>query len=358
MDQPLHENWVLMARVLAGEANTDEVRLLHNVLSEDEALSQQYELMTRLWKEEQNNPEIQFQNSDNEIQHIINLAEDNYKESLVSKPWFKTGSIRKVAIASISIAACFLLVFLGYKNFSTGSYQQPKVVQQVLKADNGTRSRNILPDGSVVWLNAGSSLVLSDEFKKGNRNVTLTGEAYFEVVKNPYPFIVHASGINIKVVGTAFNVKSYPADKTVETTLFHGIIKLSRHGDLKNEFTLKPNQKFIISRKELLAKNIEDHPLETTGIIKVIESKSENLFDEKAWIYNRLEFRGDDFETLADKLDRWYDVKIRFTDVEVKKLQFNGSFTNETIEDALKALQIANPFSYKINDHEILIGSY
>ena len=100
-----------------------------------------------------------------------------------------------------------------------------------LLSTKGSRSRSLLPDGTTVWLNAGSKLYYENDFN-GTREVRLEGEAFFDVVKQTdRPFIVHTSGIDIKVLGTAFNVKSYPEDKTVETTLYRGLVQVFRQED-------------------------------------------------------------------------------------------------------------------------------
>ena len=105
---------------------------------------------------------------------------------------------------------------------------------KTLSAENGSRTRTILPDGSTVWVNAGSHISFDNDFKGQTREVTLNGEAYFDVVKNPkQPFIVHVSGYDIRVLGTAFNVKSYPGDKTIETTLLRGLVQVTKQGETK-----------------------------------------------------------------------------------------------------------------------------
>jgi transmembrane sensor len=93
-------------------------------------------------------------------------------------------------------------------------------------------------------------------------------------------------------------------------------------------------------------------------ISHIDSTKKENERIETAWVYSRLEFRGDKFSALAQKLQRWYNVTINFTDDKVKELEFNGSFEKETVEQAFAALKVANSlFTYKIENHEIFVGS-
>lgn len=243
-----------------------------------------------------------------------------------------------------------------------------KTEQDPIVANNGSRSRSLLPDGTTVWLNAGSKLHYENDFNGATREVRLEGEAFFDVIKQPErPFIVHTSGINIKVLGTAFNVKSYPEDKTVETTLYRGLVEVSRQEDITEKtIQLKPNEKLILAKQAAIEEpELSDvkapvkKQLPANFVITHIDStKKESERFETAWLYSRLEFRGNRFEELAHKLERWYNVTIVFTDDNVKNLNFNGSFEKENVEQAFKALKVAVPsFIYKIENHEISVSS-
>jgi transmembrane sensor len=172
------------------------------------------------------------------------------------------------------------------------------------------------------------------------------------------------------VLGTAFNVKSYPEDKTVETTLYRGSVKVFRHEESeKQAFHLKPNEKLTLLKE---AATVPENLSQTTTtlspdkaipaiptIAHIDSTKKENERIETAWVYNRLEFRGDNFEELAKKLERWYNVRVVFTDEKVKQLTVDGSFEKETVEQAFVALKTGFPITYKMNlsNHEIFVGS-
>ena len=249
----------------------------------------------------------------------------------------------------------------------TGCSKRQRNIQDPIIANKGSRSRSLLPDGTTVWLNAGSKLHYENDFNGSTREVRLEGEAFFDVVKQPHrPFIVHTSGIDISVLGTAFNVKSYPEDKTVETTLYRGLVQVSRQEDItKKQIELKPNEKLILLKQA--AKDEENLSLVNASpvvqtprsvIITHIDStKKESERFETAWLYSRLEFRGNNFEELAHKLERWYNVTIEFTDEKVKKLNVTGILESETVEQAFVALKEAFPINYKIKNHEILVSS-
>ena len=164
-------------------------------------------------------------------------------------------------------------------------------------------------------------------------------------------------------MGTAFVVKSYPQDETVETTLLRGIIEVSRK-DYPDDpkVILKPNEKLIFSKQ--LENEVHHHTNDTSGNYKTtaigeisVAAVSITIPDsnkvETSWVYNRLVFDGDSFQELAEKMERWYNVKITFSNNELLHYRFKGAFANETIKEALNALQLTANFSYKINNNEI-----
>ena len=115
----------------------------------------------------------------------------------------------------------------------------------------GSRTKLLLPDSTQVWLNSGSKLSYNKTYGNGTREVTLSGEAYFDVVKNPaHPFIIHTVNIDIKVLGTAFNVKSFPGEKNTETSLIRGSIEVTFKNRPSEKIILKPNEKLITANEE------------------------------------------------------------------------------------------------------------
>jgi len=361
--------WILMARSLNDEATIQEKEELDDILRRNENLQQQYDLLCRIWSDKtarHNNAENSTVNK--AVSKIITLAElekIQFDDGPKSKKFFRK---RRIILASLVVFVIASAVFIWiYSQSSPAIIPQS---QETIAVQNGSRSRSMLPDGTTVWLNAGSKLFYDDNFSGATREVRLEGEAFFDVVKQPQrPFIVHTSGIDIKVLGTSFNVKSYPDDKTVETTLYHGSVKIFRENESeKSAIVLKPNEKVIIPKD---AATTNDHvSLKSEALVSEIKStsfilthidstKKENERIETAWMYSRLVFKGDSFEELARKMERWYNTTIVFEDEEVKQLKFVGSFEKETLEEALLALKTGNSaFNYKIKGHEIFISSY
>ncbi|HEV8282988.1 MAG TPA: FecR family protein [Chitinophagaceae bacterium] len=365
MEYPEHI-WVLMSRNLSGEATPQENEELMQMLQQQPQLMQQYDLLKSLWNAKENKKEIEI--GTGKISHILQLSavEDALKEdndiSAASAVIYRRRKIFRWAaiLIGISVFAWALTKWI-FSSRPSSSYE--------IVAQKGSRTRTILPDGSTVWVNAGSKIIYEPNFNARNREITLYGEAYFDVVKESgRPFIVHTGHINIKVLGTVFNVKSYPEDKTIETTLIKGLVQITTANTKQAPIYLHPNQKIILPQlpadgdSKSQTSTADDGKLEkntatTSAITNLDSSLKENELMETAWIYNRLEFRGDSFTELAKKLERWYNIAIHFEDEQVKKLTFNGSLENETITQAFHALQTANSFNFKIKDNEIFIRS-
>jgi ferric-dicitrate binding protein FerR (iron transport regulator) len=369
MEKP-EEIWFLLSRNLSGEATAQEKEALMEALRHQPALMQQYELIQRLWKpgSQTGNEEVESRVSSilrksalEEEQQITRTPQNTaqpQRNTAAQQPQ-SLPRIRKL-YRMIAVAAAILIAATSTWYITT---QRQETGNEII-AKKGSKTRTILPDGSTVWLNAGSSLQYDPNFSGPIREVTLQGEAYFDIVKQPQkPFIVHAGNINIKVLGTAFNVKSYAEEKTIETTLIRGLVQITREGGNKEApVYLHPNQKIILLRAppaEAIAadKKEEANALHTKnpGIINLDSNLSEKERFETAWVYNRLEFRGETFEELAQKLERWYNITIHFEEAQVRKLEFNGSLENETVEQAFAALAAAVPFSFRVQEHDIYI---
>ena len=353
--------WQLMARNISGEATNEEIAIFQDFLSQNPAIQQQYEVMRGLWHTSSTHVNNSAENENDIIDRLaISIEDENL--ALFEQ---QVRNIKKRRIITWIAVAC--MAGVGFFLLSVFDFFQPKTVHtaKVIEAPNGSRVKSQLPDGSVVFLNAGSALTFN-QFSDSLREVTIIGEGYFDIIRDEKrPFVVHADNIDINVLGTRFTVRSYPGDDAVETTLLHGEVELKRLGD-QVPIRIKPNQKIKVTKQSNLEKNQVSGStnntmtvFEKSYFISTIDSALKNTdLSETAWIYNRLIFRGDKFDQLARKMERWFNVKIIFTDDQVKSLSFNGSFENETINQALTALQIAEPFKFKINEsNEVYISA-
>jgi ferric-dicitrate binding protein FerR (iron transport regulator) len=207
----------------------------------------------------------------------------------------------------------------------------------------GQKSVMLLDDGTKVWLNADSKLTYSKNFgKNGLREVHLEGEAFFDVVKNPEaPFIVHTSALNIRVLGTSFNVKSYADDSRIETTLVEGKVEIDKLVDrtrTRRNVVLQPNQKATFSKESM--------------DINVKEVAAEEVV---AWRNDRLVFKSEPFGEVVKQLERWYNVKIHVENEEYAICPLTASIEKETLEEILNFLAVTHKIGFAISGSDVYI---
>ena len=381
----LNENLVkLQARKLAGEASAEELHELSVHLQNHPEDQYFFELLQNFWdqpkhKETVSTSEEDFLNAHFEyIMHQAEFESDEAPDELnntVEKQEEINESKPKSVIISlvrwVSIAAAITALFFGAKqlvklNSIDGLLSQKNEVL----AKPGAKSKMVLPDGTIVWLNSGSKLTYAGSFKDSVRSVELDGEAFFDVTKDAkHPFIVHTSGIDIRVLGTAFNVKSYSTEATIEATLIRGLIEVVKKNESQSpKIILRPHEKLVFNKEEqtivksssiinadnIIAKKVELAPKEIS-ITPLPKNRPDTALVETSWVYNKLIFEGDTFSEIAIKMERWFNVHISFKDKKVSEYRFRGVFENENVEQALKALQLTASFKYKINGNEIEI---
>ncbi len=260
-----------------------------------------------------------------------------------------------------SVAAAVLLIIgLGSIFFAEEKTAPATVYAKTYQTKAGERKKIMLPDGSTVWLNSKSTLKLDENFNESNRLVSLQGEGYFDVTHSKKPFKVETSEFEINVLGTAFNVKSYPDEITSEATLIRGLITMQpiNGGGI---ITLKPSQKITLYKKTTTETTLPQqkrqlkisHPEIT---IDHYQLARDSTVVETAWVQNKIEILDQEFGEIRPLLEKWYNVKITFTSPELEKYVFTATFSKETVEDALKALKEVEKFNYEIKGDQIKIS--
>ncbi|MDR0430530.1 MAG: FecR domain-containing protein [Tannerellaceae bacterium] len=225
------------------------------------------------------------------------------------------------------VAVGCMLVFVTW--WTTISYRQqekPVIVQQELFVPAGQRARIILPDGSVAWLNAGSTLSYPSMFEN-ERNVFLTGEAYFDVAYNPdKPFIVSTDSINVQALGTQFDVYSYSKAECISAALIDGSIKVCKTGDKSKEIILKPNQQLFYK----------------DGVFRVetFTDKDKLLWKEGIYSFNK-----ESLAVIIKKLELYYDVEIIVKDQSILQHKYTGKFRQrDGVVEILQIIRKIHPF--------------
>ena len=259
---------------------------------------------------------------------------------------------KKKFIAFFAKAAAILilplLVYTAYLTTKTSGkhhIETAEVIWQTVKTAAGMQTDFMLPDGSHVWLNSGSSLEYPVAFAHDIRQVKLTGEAFFDVKKDPsHPFIVNAGKMNIEVKGTRFNVCNYLNESNSEITLESGSVRLfsGNYTDKKTMAFIKPGERALL-----------DNKLNTLKVAAVDVEK------QIAWKDGFLIFRDDKMDEVVKKLNRKFNVEIVLQDPELKEYVYTATFEDETLSQILGLLRISAPVNYTVyKSHQLDDNSF
>lgn len=213
-----------------------------------------------------------------------------------------------------------------------------KPMMNRLYVPSGQRAQLTLQDGTEVWLNAGSTLIYPSHFSGKTRKINMTGEAYFDVAEDKkHPFIISTQHINMKVLGTQFNVYSYPNAGYIQTELVTGSLKIYQMDNKKNSVILKPNEQAIIRGSSMTVGNINnpEHLLWKNGIYSF---NNERLID------------------IIEKLQLYCDVKIVVEDPEIFNVRYTGKFRQrDGIDEILQILQKIQSFRIERDNENNII---
>jgi transmembrane sensor len=357
--------WILLSKKLSGEASPTELKELEKLIQEHPDWQYAIQNLEDLWKHQAPTEELQAE--DAYMLHMHRMTEMNISfgdaEATTMPVIGKSKARRKYwAAAAILIIATGLLTSGILSKSKQADSKTPLAAREVneISTRQGSKSKVELPDGSIVWLNAGSKLTYNKEYGQQIREVTLTGEGYFDVVKKKeVPFIIHTSNINIKVLGTTFNVKAYPEDKQTETSLIRGSIEVTIKNRPGNKIILSPNEKLIVktvpSLKEDFSKNDNKDLQPAISINKLKPATLDSVVAETQWVENKLVFNDESFADLAVLMERWYNVDIEINDPQLSQKRMTGNFEKETIEQAIEALKLTIPFKYEQTGNKIII---
>lgn len=370
---PNHRINTLLAKKLAGEASSAELNELEELLRSHPEEQYFHEILTNWWESGSGVARKAEETGDEHFERILHQLPSRKVET--EEPLFPVPHLprRRMQPWKIWLAAASItgLLFISARYLFSSS--APAVQSEnVIVAQRGTKSKLLLPDGTQVWLNSDSRLIYENSFNDTIREVRLEGEAYFDVVKDvKRPFIVHTSGINIRVLGTAFNVKSYPLEPTIEATLVRGLIEVEKNNQPQSSrILLKPNEKLVYNKQmnqlqaatnpageragtEQTAASIPKP--ETIFISTLPRNLSDSVRAETSWVYGKLIFEAERFSELAPRMERWFNIRIRFRDEKVANYRFTGVFQDENIGEALHALQLTASFTFSETGNEIWI---
>jgi ferric-dicitrate binding protein FerR (iron transport regulator) len=255
---------------------------------------------------------------------------NNIKKRIVSpkqnavKQWF----IKLLPYAAILIVGILTTWFiLSEKNSGTKIPGPVKNSYTSVITENGQRTKVVLPDSSIVWLNSGTTLSYPDDFLSNCRKVIVSGQAFFQVAhKNNFPFEVQTNGLSLKVLGTKFDVNAYPELGEIAVVLETGKVELYHRNYESFRYTMKPG--------ELATFSSIDSSMHISNVDPKIYS---------SWKDGKLIFRNTPMRTVIEKLERWYNINVEVKDIEVYNSIFNGTIKNESYEEIFRLIEIACP---------------
>lgn len=255
------------------------------------------------------------------------------KRRLRLSPWMR--------IAAVWLIPFLMLCTSAYLYFTPSADQSSVAVSYTQQyAAMGTREQITLPDGSTVWLNAGSTLIYPSSFLASERMVHLIGEGFFEVKKDPlHPFIVDTRYLKMEVLGTSFNVSAYPEDVTMHTTLQTGAVKVNVRGDSVSYY-LRPDEQLVY----------------TPGS-QTVEKLHVHASDYSDWRLGGLFFNNTSFEEVIRTLRRTYGIKIYVRTLAYNNQQIYVHFNkDEALETIFELLKLMIPkLEYRITDEAVYI---
>lgn len=273
--------------------------------------------------------------------HTLKIDEDylNLNRQITAKPQPTELKpfIRILKYAAIFVAA----VLIGYSAFEIRSvllYFSHDVLSNEFYAPEGQISEFKLSDGTRVWLNSGTRIQVPENYSRFNRRIFLEGEAYFEVTKDRFhPLYLKTKDLDIKVLGTSFNVSAYQSDENLEVTLVEGAVGI-KNATGQRLMRLLPGQQMVFN--------------------KMTGAKFKNEVDTspyRTWRNGIMTFRNRSLEYIANRLRRWYNVEIDFANASIAQLKFTGTILkNKPLSQVLDIITLSAPIKYdiKINDNK------
>ena len=236
---------------------------------------------------------------------------------------------RRVIASASAVLAAAVILFVCMLWSRPSENAAPEIFEIV--AERGQKSSVTLPDGSRVMINSASTISYTSDYNVKERNVFLSGEAYFDVASNAdIPFVVHADKVSVTALGTEFNVKAYAEDPYIVTTLVEGSVR-TEAGTQYELLTRAQEASYNKEADVLLAYDVKD-------ISRAVP-----------WIRNELLFENESLADIAVTLERMYNVTIVFEEEAAKGYSYTGLIRNNSLQNVLELISSTSPVGYKMN---------
>ena len=301
------------------------------------AENQQYFIRQReIWFSAVSREAASVYDKDKAFENFRNRVESQKEIHSTSRRGFSLSALwRYAAVVAIIIAVGCISYWQGEVNV------KDTFADISVEAPLGSKTKLYLPDGTLVWLNAGSRMTYSQGFGVDNRKVELEGEGYFEVKRNEkIPFFVKTKDLQLQVLGTKFNFRDYPEDHEVVVSLLEGKVGLNNLLREEKEAVLSPDERAVLNK--------------ANGLLTVESVTASNA---SQWTDGYLFFDEELLPDIAKELERSYNVKIHIANDSLKTFRFYGNFVRreQNIQEVLEALASTEKMQYKIEERNITI---
>ena len=332
-----------IVRFLAREETPEDVQSLKEWLAIDPAHRDELKQWLVAWDTAAMTNAAEKFDSDKAFQRFMFRVNAEPKPETTPEGMGKVVAFKTI----LRIAAIFVISFslgIAFYYWTKNQPEQVAFIENVVPL--GSKSEIKMPDGNMVWLNAGSTLRYPTDYGKTRRDIYLSGEGYFNVTQQAgKPLTVHTPLANITVVGTEFNVMAYPDENVMETTLIKGEVVVE-NGEVVGAFdrtVLKPGQKLSVTLSDSLP-------------VLVVTQLDLDIADaEVSWKEHNWRIESMPLQDLSVKLERRYDVHIRIDD-RLKDKRFSGTLNDESLEQTLHTIQLAAPILFSIDGKNVDIS--
>lgn len=325
----------LLNKYLRNECNPAELEKVLQWFRQEADTASGKQVMQDSWKtfqQEEASSGVDFESMLDRLHHQINLQQtaSTHKKKALLRVVVARYLVRAAAILFLPAMALLLLTYgRGSLLFSADAVDE----WIAISTPAGSKTSFNLPDGSMVWLNHGSTLRYPQRFKPGGREVELEGEGYFEVKSDPEnPFRVHSGQLNVVATGTEFNVLAYPEDTTLEITLVSGKVDILQEvrGASRTLYQMQPDEHLLFQKQ---ARKLIPSPVSSEKYI--------------GWKAGKLIFDDDPLDEVVKRLSRWFNVDFELEDPALSNFTYNATFESETLPQVLELMELATPIAYQ-----------
>jgi ferric-dicitrate binding protein FerR (iron transport regulator) len=327
------ELYRLLRKRFTGNISTEEETKLDQWIHDSKENQKTIDALSKVWQEKSAEPELI--NTEAQIDHIWQRSQISvYSKSI---DWNYIIKIAAVVVLFVT-TPLFVINWMQYTSTETTA---TVAIQKLIKSNPaGQKAKFYLPDGSLVWLNGASTVTYHTTFNETNRDISLTGEAFFEVAKNEVlPFQVVSGNITTTAVGTAFNVEAYPEDDQINVSLLHGKVKVAYDQNIEDGILLDPGYQVNFN---LVNEKIE-----------------KNAFDQNkvtGWKDGKLVFANAGYEEVLSKIEKWYGVTITTQGNPPPGWRLSTTYQDESLRNILRNLRFGKEFNYKLGKDEVIIN--